>query len=121
MRNKKIYLAALLVIAYVSMGCADKSRRTEIEQRKAALIHKQDSSLADAQARLAEVDSLLEIAKQQHDAQHKLVMDNSTKMNNNSPEVKKLNELRAHRDSLQAEWQTLGAKIRYIKQQKEKK
>ena len=51
-------LLLLSALAVLSVGCADKSRRAEIEQRKAALVHKQDSALAEAQQRLAEVDSL---------------------------------------------------------------
>ena len=101
-------------------GCADKSRRAEIEQRKAALVHKQDSALAEAQARLGVVDSLLEVTKVAHDRQHQFVMENSTKLNDHSPEVLELNRLRQHRDSLQVEWETLGAKIKYIRKMQNK-
>lgn len=111
---------ALFLVVVVAMGCTDKSRRAEIEQRKAALVQKQDSALAEAQQRLAWVDSALEATKAEHDRQHEWVMANSTKLKDNSPEVLKLNQLRAHRDSLQAEWETLGAKIKYIRKLKNK-
>ncbi len=111
---------ALFLVVAVAMGCTDKSRRAEIEQRKAALVQKQDSALAEAQQRLALVDSMLEATKAEHDRQHEWVMANSTKLKDNSPEVLKLNQLRAHRDSLQAEWETLGAKIKYIRKLKNK-
>lgn len=111
---------ALFLVVVVAMGCTDKSRRAEIEQRKAALVQKQDSALAEAQQRLALVDSMLEATKAEHDRQHEWVMANSTKLKDNSPEVLKLNQLRAHRDSLQAEWETLGAKIKYIRKLKNK-
>ena len=47
-------------------------------------------------------------------------MEHATKLDGRSPEVVRLNQLRARRDSLQAEWQTLGAKIKYIRMQKTK-
>ena len=114
-----LLIAFLLIAVSVLTSCADRSRRSEIDARKAALEHKQDSTLAATQERLAVVDSLLEAVKKEHDLQHELVMANSTKLKDDSPEVIKLNRLRAHRDSLQAEWQTLGATIRYIKKKKE--
>lgn len=116
-RMTQTLIAFILITAGVCLSCS-KSRRAEIEQRKAALVHKQDSALAEAQQRLAVVDSLLEVAKAEHDRQHDYVMSNSTKFNDQSPEVLQLNQLRAHRDSLQVEWQTLGAKIKYIRKVK---
>lgn len=121
MKRKAVLLYATCLFAIsVTMSCADKSRRAEIEQRKEALVHKQDSALAEAQQRLALVDSMLEVAKAEHDKQHEWVMSNSTKLKDNSPEVLRLNQLRAHRDSLQAEWETLGAKIKYIRKKQNK-
>lgn len=121
MKRKAVLIYAISLFATsVSMSCADKSRRAEIEQRKEALVHKQDSALAEAQQRLAVVDSMLEATKAEHDRQHEWVMANSTKLNGNSPEVLRLNQLRAHRDSLQVEWETLGAKIKYIRKKQNK-
>ncbi len=102
----------------VIAACGNHSRRDEIEARRAALVHKQDSALAEAQQRLAEVDSALQVAKQEHDTQHKWVMEHATELNDQSAEVLRLNQLRAHRDSLEAEWQTLGAKIKFIRMRK---
>ena len=115
MRHLIILLA---VVAAVCAGCTDHSRRSEIEARRTALHHKQDSALAEAQQRLAVVDSMLEAARRAHDAQHEWVMAHATELNEHSPEVLLLNQLRAHRDSLEAEWQTLGAKIKYIRMRK---
>ena len=112
-----VFTAALLLF----MACGPKSRRDEIEQRKAALKQKQDSTLQATQQQLAQVDSALEAAKIEHDQLHKWVMEHSTKLNNHSPEVEKLNQLRAHRDSLQVEWETLGAKIKYIRKKQEER
>ncbi len=110
---KKTSLFIIATVALMLTACGN-SRRAEIEARKAALKHKQDSTLAATQQRLAEVDSLLELAKAEHDRQHEWVMTHSTKLNEQSPEVLKLNRLRQHRDSLQVEWETLGATIKYI-------
>lgn len=114
--NKTIIvaIAALTLLT----ACKNHSRRDEIEARRAALIHKQDSALAEAQQQLALVDSMLEAVKREHDAQHQWVMVHATELNDRSPEVLRLNALRAHRDSLQAQWQTLGTKIRYIRMKK---
>jgi hypothetical protein len=121
MKRKAVLLYATCLFAIsVTMSCADKSRRAEIEQRNEALVHKQDSALAEAQQRLTLVDSMLEVAKAEHDKQHEWVMSNSTKLKDNSPEVLRLNQLRAHRDSLQVEWETLGAKIKYIRKKQNK-
>lgn len=105
-----IMLAAALLAA-----CGGNSRRAEIEARKAALKEKQTTELLRAQQDLARVDSLLVIAKAEHDELHSWVMDHATQLNDRSPEVQRLNRLRAHRDSLQVQWQTLGARIKYIR------
>ncbi|MBQ3630220.1 MAG: hypothetical protein II949_03180 [Prevotella sp.] len=110
--------AILLVVAALAAACTGGSRRAEIEARKAALKHKQDSTLLASQQELAQVDSLLEVAKAEHDALHQWVMKNATRLNDQSPEVVRLNRLRAHRDSLQVQWETLGAKIKYIRKVK---
>lgn len=110
-----LHILVFFWVVSLFSACADKSRRAEIDARKAALKQKQDSSLVDAQQRLAVVDSLLEVAKAEHDSLHAWVMSNSTKLKEQSPEVVKLNELRTRRDSLQVEWETLGAKIKYIR------
>ena len=117
---KNLFLPLLLLVTTVFFSaCADKSRRAEIEARKAALAHKQDSTLEATQRQLAVIDSTLEVAKAEHDSLHAWVMSHSTKLNDQSPEVIRLNALRARRDSLQIEWETLGAKIKYIRMKKD--
>ena len=111
---KKTSLFIIATAALMLTACGN-SRRAEIEARKAALKQKQDSALTASQERLAQVDSLLDQVKAEHDRQHEWVMSHSTQLNDQSPEVLRLNQLRAHRDSLQAEWETLGAKIKYIR------
>ncbi len=115
---RKIFV--ILTIATLLTGCTGHSRRSEIEARRQAIAQRQDSALADAQARLALVDSMLEAVKAEHDREHAWVMSHATTLSEQSPEVLRLNRLRARRDSLEAEWQTLGAKIRYIRRLQEK-
>lgn len=119
MRHTYLFATLMLVSALLS-GCADNSRQKEIEQRRQALKEKQETSLAQAQQDLARVDSMLEAAKMRHDAQHKFVMEHVSQLKDDSPEVVELNRLRARRDSLETEWKTLGAKIKYIRKMQEK-
>ena len=119
MRHTHLFATLMLASALLS-GCADNSRQKEIEQRRQALKEKQETSLAQAQQDLARVDSMLEAAKMRHDAQHKFVMEHATQLKDDSPEVVELNRLRARRDSLEAEWKTLGAKIKYIRKMQAK-
>lgn len=110
---KKTFVLLLTMILLAA--CGNHSRRAEIEARKAALKEKQTTELRQAQQDLALVDSLLAIAKAEHEQLHQWVMDHATQLNNQSPEVLRLNQLRAHRDSLQVQWETLGARIKYIR------
>ena len=108
-------LLGLLMLA----ACADRSRRAEIEERQEDLEKHQKRELRKAQRQLAEVDSMLEIARFEHDTLHAWVMSHTTSLTDSSEEVLRLNHLRAHRDSLEVQWNTLGAKIKYIKKKME--
>lgn len=119
MKRLSSFLWVFTSVFLLFTACGPKSRRAEIEQRKIALKQKQDSTLQATQQQLALVDSALEVAKIEHEQLHKWVMEHSTKLNDHSPEVQKLNRLRAHRDSLQVEWETLGAKIKYFRKKQE--
>ena len=112
-----VFFSAVLMLL---CGCSNHSRRSEIEARKAALVHKQDSTLTATQHELAATDSMMEAVKREHAELHQWVMSHATALNEKSPEVMRLNALRARLDSLQVQWQTLGAKIKYIRQLQEK-
>lgn len=118
MRQTRLLTAALLAATLLA-GCTDNSRQKEIEQRREALKTKQETSLKQAQEDLARIDSMLEATKRMHDTQHTFVMEHATELKDDSPEVLELNRLRARRDSLQAEWNTLGAKIKYIRKKQQ--
>ena len=94
----------------------DSPRRAEIEQRRAALRHKQDSSLLAAQQELAVVDSTLEAVKAQYERMKAEVEQHKADLCATEEELTGLTLLRMRRDSLQVQWDVLGAKIRYIRQ-----
>ena len=102
-----------------TVACTDHSRRNEIEQRKAALKHHQDSSLLAAQHELALVDSALEAVKMEYERKKAEVERHKTALNATAEELTELTLLGLKRDSLQGQWQMLGAKIKYIMQKQE--
>ncbi|MBR1485479.1 MAG: hypothetical protein IJ612_07305 [Prevotella sp.] len=106
--------AAFLLAALLLTACGPKSRRAEIEQRKAALQHKQDSTLAASQQELAWVDSALEAAN----ARHQRLLDELHTGSHTSAQLKQLGDeltaARLHRDSLQVRFEVLCGKIQYI-------
>ena len=116
----KSYFIALTCLACIVSGCTsslkkeNQALRAEIEQRREALEAKQNSELEAARQAMAETDSLLTAVSREHDELHEWVMAHSSQMNDHSPEVIRLNTLRARRDSLNVEYQVLAAKIKHI-------
>ncbi|MBR1932923.1 MAG: hypothetical protein IJ841_04470 [Prevotella sp.] len=112
-----IMMAAALLLT----ACGSNSRRAEIDARRAALIHKQDSTLAASQARLAVVDSTLQAVNREYEAMKATVEQHRAELRATEQELTALTRLRMHRDSLQTEWEVLGAKIKYIRKVKVEK
>lgn len=108
------FLTTALVVALLLTACGDKSRRAEIEQRKKALVHRQDSALAASQQELAWVDSALQVAIRQHDDLQQQLHTGT----HSETELKQLGQqitaARLHRDSLQVRFDVLCGKIKYI-------
>lgn len=116
-------LTKLLIISIISiliLSCADSSRRAEIEARKAALKQKQDSALTASQQELAATDSLLQAVNRQYEQMKIEVEQHKAQLHATEEELTTLTRLRMYRDSLQTQWQALGAKIKYIRQQQSK-
>ena len=113
MRN--IFLIGIALIALLAVTACGNSRRDEIEQRREALRHKQDSSLQAAQQELAQVDSTLEITKAKYARMKAEVDQKRAELRATEEELMTLNLLRVKRDSLQVQWDLLGAKIKYIR------
>ena len=108
------------------MGCSSKLKKEnealaeEIAERREALKQHQQQSLEDAQRDLAVTDSLLDVATRQHDEMHQWVMEHAAGLDDRSPEVERLNQLRARCDSLKERFEVLAETIKYIhKKQKE--
>ena len=104
----------ILMAAIMLTACGSKSRRAEIEQRKTALHHKQDSTLLASQQELAWVDSALQTANEQHQQ----LLDELHSGTHTKAELRRLGDeltvARLHRDSLQVRFEVLCGKIKYI-------
>lgn len=110
-----IYIIAI-VATLLTAACGNNSRRGEIEQRREALKRHQDSSLLAAQQELAFVDSTLEAVKVEYEQKKAEVERHKAELTATAEELTALTMLGLRRDSLQAQWNLLGAKIRYIRQ-----
>lgn len=107
--------AAVLSAFLLTAACGDNSRRTEIEQRRSALRHKQDSTLEASQRELAVVDSALEAVKADYERMKAEVDRHKEALEATAGELTALTRLRLRRDSLQTRWEVLGATIKYIR------
>lgn len=114
MKTRKTIILGLLTIVLLTAACGPKSRRDEIEQRKAALKHKQDSTLLASQQELAWVDSALQAATARH--QHLLSELQSGRYGGRQLQQlgEQLTLARIERDSLQVRFEVLCGTIRYI-------
>ena len=113
---KRLSISIMLVMATVLVISCGNSRRNEIEMRKEALKHKQDSTLLAAQKELGVVDSTLEAVKTEYEMMKKEVEQHRAELRATEEELTNLTLLRVKRDSLQVQWDLLGAKIKYIRQ-----
>ena len=114
-RTHLIYIIGI-VATLLTTACGNNSRRDEIEQRKAALKHHQDSALQAAQEELAIVDSTLEAVKAEYEQKKAEVERHKAELCATAEELTELTLLGLKRDSLQGQWQLLGSKIKYIRQ-----
>ena len=87
-----------------------------VEARKAALQLHQEIELKAAQDELAATDSLLQIANRELDALQKQVDQHKKALKATPEELTLLTTTRIRRDSIRTQFETLGAKIRYIRQ-----
>ena len=103
------------------VGCTSKLKKEndalkkEIAERKQALKEHLRQGEKEAQEDLAVTDSLLEIVSSQYDEMHKWVMEHATELDEQSPEVVRLNQLRARRDSLKERFEVLAEAIKFIR------
>ncbi len=108
-------LLCLGLLSLLLLACGSSSRRAEIDARWAALKHKQDSTLLATQQELAVVDSTLQAVSRQYEQLKTNVEQRRAQLQATPTELTALTRLRLRRDSLQTQWQALGAKIKYIR------
>ena len=112
-------LLLLPLFAITFSACGPKSRRAEIEQRKEALKHKQDSTLAASQQELAWVDSALQVANARHEQLQQQLQSGSLSKAQLQQLGDEITRARLHRDSLQVRFEVLCGKIKYIHRKQE--
>lgn len=107
-----------MLSAALAVSCGNNRQSTgmqdEIDKRYEAIGERRQQALKAAEEELAVVSPMLDSVKAEHDRQYELVMERAAKLNDQSPEVMKLNRLRARRDSIQARFNVLCEKIKYI-------
>ena len=87
-----------------------------VEARKGALKLHQEIELRAAQDELAKTDSLLQIANNEFEKLQKEVDSHKAALKATPEELTRLTRTRIWRDSIRTQFETLGAKIRYIHQ-----
>jgi len=87
-----------------------------VEVRKQALTLHQDVELKKAEIELAKTDSLLQTANQELAAMQADVEAHKKALKATPEELSLLTRTRIRRDSIRTQFETLGAKIRYIHQ-----
>ena len=85
-----------------------------IEIRKAALKLHQDVELKRAQEEFMQTDSLLQIVQKEYDDMQAKVEEDKAALKATAEELTLLTMKRIERDSIRTQFETLGAKIRYI-------
>ena len=107
-----VVAAALLLSACQSRH---EQLRKQIEQRKAALEHKQDSTIEASQQAVERLDAELQQARAEYE-RGKAEADRAHEAGTGTKEMyEQVNRLRQLRDSLQVQFDTECAKIRYVR------
>jgi len=111
-------MAALLALT----ACQSKHEQLQqqIEQRKEALKHHQDSALTAAQRTVQQLDEQLQQAKADYERMKREADAAHANGTATAEQLTATTQMRLHRDSLQAQFDAECAKIKYIrKRQKE--
>ena len=109
-------MCSVLVISACTSNLKKENEalKDEINERRENLEATIKENLESARQEMAVTDSLLFIAKREHDAQHEWVMSYAKELNDRSPEVLRLNLLRARCDSLQVEFEKQAQKVKFF-------
>lgn len=87
-----------------------------VDARKGALKLHQEIELKTAQLEMAKTDSLLQLANKELEEMQKEVDKHKAALKATPEELTLLTRTRIKRDSIRTQFETLGAKIRYIHQ-----
>ena len=90
-----------------------------VDARKGALKLHQEIELKAAQDEMAKTDSLLQLANEELEELQKKVDKHKAALKATPEELTLLTRTRMKRDSIRTQFETLGAKIRYIHQKQE--
>lgn len=116
---KKKHIILVLSAALMLMACGETKTRQEINRRKAALKEHQATELKRAQDELRATDSLLQIANRELATMQQQVDEHKAALKATAEELTALTRMRMRRDSIRTQFETLGMKIRYIRQKQE--
>ena len=116
---KKKHIILVLSAALMLMACGETKTRQEINRRKAALKEHQATELNRAQDELRATDSLLQIANRELATMQQQVDEHKAALKATAEELTALTRMRMRRDSIRTQFETLGMKIRYIRQKQE--
>ena len=116
---KKKHIILVLSAALMLMACGETKTRQEINRRKAALKEHQATELKRAQDELRTTDSLLQIANRELATMQQQVDEHKAALKATEEELTALTRMRMRRDSIRTQFETLGMKIRYIRQKQE--
>ena len=123
MERKKTKYAVCVVAALLALtACQSKHEQLQqqIEQRKEALKHHQDSALTAAQHTVQQLDEQLQQAKADYERMKREADAAHANGTATAEQLTATTQMRLHRDSLQAQFDAECAKIKYIrKRQKE--
>ena len=118
---KKLFIPVLAVVL-LAVGCQSKHERLqqEIQQRKAALKHHQDSALTASQREVERLDQELQRVNAEYNRMKEAAEAAHAAGTATADQLTAVTQMRMHRDSLQTQFDVLCAKIKYIrKRQKE--
>lgn len=110
-------LALCLCVMGLFTSCNSRHQQLQqqIEQRKQALQHKQDSTLTAAQAEIQRLDTLLQRVSRKYEQKRRAAEIAHEAGTGTEEMFAEVNSLRQLRDSLQVRFDTECAKIRYVR------
>ncbi|MCH5302908.1 MAG: hypothetical protein J1E77_08715 [Prevotella sp.] len=103
-------------LALISIDSLRKVYPEAIDTRKRALRLYQDIELKRSKEELAVVDSALQAVSREYESLKAKVEKDKQELRATPEELTQLTKMRIRRDSLQTQYEVLGAKIRYIHQ-----